>query len=379
MHFFYSMIVAELIKYFERWAPPGAAWEGDNVGLQVGSRRKTIQAIFLCLELNEKTLEEAISKNCNFIFTHHPLIFKPISKINTCNDSKSRLIEKLIKNDISLYAAHTNLDFTKDGVNYELAKTLGLSDIKFLQYEKNNQVKIVVFLPKSHLEKVSEAIFKSGGGLIGEYEKCSYRLNGHGTFEGSENTNPSIGKKSNFEIVEEVRLEVLVNSWNIKKVINSIRDSHPYEEPAYDIYPLQNINVNYGSGAIGYLPEELSVPEFLELVSKKIKTKQIRYCSGASNKIKKVAVHGGSISDSLTAAINSGADALVTSDVKYHTFQDAEGKILLIDAGHYETEIHSLKAVERKIREFLDDNKIQLKVYKAKSSTNPTRIFNIKE
>jgi dinuclear metal center YbgI/SA1388 family protein len=377
VHFFYIMMtVGEIIKYLEDWAPPGAAWEGDNIGLQIGSRWNKIKAIFLCLELNEKTLNEAISRKCNFIFTHHPLIFKPLRNITPGSDSKSNLIEKLIKNDISLYSAHTNLDFTKDGVNFELAKTLGLTNIKFLEQEEANQVKLVVFIPLDSLDKVSKSIFESGGGIIGEYNNCSFKTEGTGTFRGSGKSNPAIGKKEKQEEVEETRLEVLVNSWNLNKVIKSIYENHPYEEPAFDIYPLKNKNVNYGSGAIGYLETALNEKDFLELVKKRLRTKQVRYCKGKSAKIKKVAVHGGSISGSLNAALRLEADALVTSDIKYHTFQDAEDKILLIDAGHYETEIHSLKAVNRKLKTFLNEKKSNIKVYTSKTSTNPIRIYN---
>jgi len=375
VHFFYEMETGEIIKYLEEWAPPGAAWNGDNVGLQIGSRRSKTKAIFICLELNKKTLEEAIQKNCNFIFTHHPFIFKPLKKIELSTDNQTALIEDIIKNDICLYSAHTNLDFTKDGVNYELAKILGLKNVDFLDHQKGNQVKLVVFVPNSHLTLVSEAVFSAGGGIIGEYNKCSYSLDGQGTFEGSENSFPAIGQKQKFEKIEEIRLEVLVNNWQLQKVITAIIKAHPYEEPAFDIYPLQNRNVNYGSGAIGELEKALSINDFLALVNKNLKTEQVRYCKGKKQKVKRIAVSGGSISDSLQAALKVGADALVTADVKYHTFQEAENQILLVDAGHYETEIHSLKAVKEKITKFMRSQNVILPVHIAAASTNPTRIY----
>lgn len=287
VHFFYGMETGEIIKYLEEWAPPGAAWNGDNVGLQIGSRQTKIKAIFLSLELNEKTLEEAIRKKCNFIFTHHPFIFTPLRKIDLSSNNQAALIEKIIKNDICLFSAHTNLDFTKDGVNFELAKTLGLKNADFLQHQKDNQVKLVVFVPQSNLQQVSEAIFSAGGGIIGEYNKCSYMLEGEGTFLGSERTSPAIGKKQNFEKVEETRIEVLVNNWQLNKVISAMIKAHPYEEPAFDIYPLKNKNVNYGSGAIGQLEKSLSINDFLALVQKNLKTDQVRYTKGKKTESKK--------------------------------------------------------------------------------------------
>ncbi len=370
------MLIEQIINYIENWAPPGAAWDKDNVGLQVGSTKKKITNIFLTLELTPKSLEEAIKKNCNFIFTHHPFLFKPLKKIDTTNDEKGKLIEKLIKKNITLYSAHTNLDFTKDGVSFELAKVLGLKNTGFLVNEKGNQFKIVVFVPVNELKKLSDALFSAGAGIIGEYENCSFRTEGQGTFKGSENSNPSIGKKQNFETVEEVRLEVLVDSWKLNKVISALIKAHPYEEPAYDIYPLQNKNVNYGLGVIGELNKSMTKNEFLNHTCNSLKTNNVRYTNGKNGKIKKVAVCGGSGTDLLNAAIKNSADAFVTADVKYHVFQEGENKILFIDAGHYETEIHVLNVVKRKLESFIKNNKKSVKVYKFTGSTNPVKYFN---
>ncbi|OGU57340.1 MAG: Nif3-like dinuclear metal center hexameric protein [Ignavibacteria bacterium RBG_13_36_8] len=373
------MTCNELIKYLEDWAPPDVSMERDNVGLQVGSGRDKIRNIFLCLELNEKALNEATKKNCNFIFTHHPLIYKPLHKIDTQNNPTAKLIEKIIKSRIIVYSAHTNLDFSKGGVSFELANALGLKNLEFLQYRACNQFKLVAFVPEKHLEKVSVAVFEAGGGLIGEYKKCSYRLKGEGTFEGSEKTNPAIGTKQTFETVREIRLEVLVDSWNLNKVIANILKVHPYEEPAFDIYPLMNKNSNYGEGVIGEFDKIKSVVQFLHHISRTLNTSTLRYCKGKVNKIKKVAVCGGSGAELISSAIKTKADAFVTADIKYHAFQDAEGQILIIDAGHYETEILSLNGVKRKIENFLTANGETIKVFKYSGSTNPIRFYNYKE
>lgn len=372
--FFLYMNVGELIKQIEDWAPPGAAWEKDNVGLQIGSRGDKLKNILLCLELDDEVLKEAIKKKCNFIFTHHPLIFNPIKKLDFQKDNQAQLIQKLIKNNISLYSAHTNLDFTKDGVSFELAQMLKLKNVKFLELAEGNQFKISVFVPEESVEKLSAELFNSGAGIIGNYENCSFRLKGEGTFKGNEKARPVIGKKGKVEKVNEIRLELIVDVWNLKNAINAIKEFHPYEEPAYDIYPLKNKNTNYGAGAIGELTNELSEKEFLKYVTTLLKTCRLKYCSGNGKMIKRIAVCGGSGSELLNNAINSRADAFITADIKYHTYQEAYGKILMIDAGHYETEIGSLNAVKRKIDDILLKNN-SIKVYKYSGSTNPVKFY----
>ncbi|MCX7797762.1 MAG: Nif3-like dinuclear metal center hexameric protein [Melioribacter sp.] len=368
------MITGELIDYIESWAPPGASWEKDNVGIQIGSRGLKIKNIMVCLELTEEVLKDAINKNCNFIFTHHPLIFNPIYKLNFDTTLESKLIEQIIKNDITVYSAHTNLDFTIDGVSYQLAQKLNLNNIQFLQHQESNQLKVVVFVPEKHLDEVSNAVFSAGAGIIGEYKNCSFRLKGVGTFKSSEKANPSIGRKNVFEKVEEVRLEFLVDSWNLNKVISSMLKVHPYEEPAFDIYPLKNRNVNFGMGAMGYLSQEMTETDFLSFVAEKLNLEGLKYCDGKNGVIKKVAVCGGAGSSLLKKAISIGADAFVTADIKYHEFHEAKNKIMLIDAGHYETEAIVLDIVKKKIENFLGkENKI--KVYKFKKSTNPIKFY----
>jgi dinuclear metal center YbgI/SA1388 family protein len=371
------MKAGELIKYLEEWAPPGASWEKDNIGLLVGKKTTEIKRIFLCLELNKRTLDEALKLNCNFIFTHHPLIFRPLKNLNFTNDIKKQLIAQLIKNDIVLYSAHTNLDFTKDGVSFELARRLKLQNVSFLEYEEANQYKLVVFVPQNYSEKVSSALFLSGAGIIGDYSNCSYYGEGTGTFLGNNFTNPKFGKKLKLEKVKEFRLEFLVNKWKLNNVLTALKNSHPYEEPAYDIYPLKNKNVNYGVGAIGNLKEPMTEKNFLSFLSKSINSKNIRYCKGKKNKVSRIAVCGGSCSDKYKAAISAGADAFVTADVGYHTFEEAQGNILLVDAGHYETEVHSIDAVERKLKKFLKLNNSKIELFKFKGNTNPVKFLKI--
>lgn len=372
------MNAKDIIKFIENWAPPGAAWENDNVGLQVGSMKLGVSNILLSLELNENVLNEALKLKANFIFTHHPFLFKPLKKIQIDSDPKSRLIEKLIKNNITLFSAHTNLDFTKDGVSFELAKTLRLSELNFLVNEKDNQYKLAVFVPRTSLKTVADEMFRLGGGIIGEYDHCSFQSEGAGTFRGTELTNPTIGKKENLEIVDEVKLEVLVDAWKLNNIVSALKKVHPYEEPAFDIFSVKNENMNYGFGVIGKLAKSMSSKEFLSHVCKNLKTNDLRFAKGKNKRIKTVAVCGGSGADLLEPAIASGADAFVTADLKYHTFQDGEDRILFVDAGHYETEIHSLNEVKRKLDKFISIKGESVKVFKYSGSTNPVRFFNNK-
>ncbi len=363
----------KIIRIIETWAPKSVAWDKDNVGLQVGSLQKEIKNILLCLDVDEKVVNEAVSKNCNLIISHHPLLFKPLKRIEPDKDRISNIVEKLIKKDITLYSAHTNLDFTRNGVSFKLADKLGLANQKILLNQTSNLNKLVVFVPRDDADKVAEAMHLAGAGIIGEYSNCSFRTSGTGTFQGSDKSNPSIGSKGKLEKVDEIRIEVIVDSFKLNSVVEQMIKAHPYEEVAYDIYPLLNENSNYGAGVIGELKQEFSEREFLLHVSKSLKIKNFRFARGAKSKIKKVAVCGGSGSDLLDVAIKNNADAYVTADIKYHTFQDAEGRILLVDAGHYETEIHVLDEIKDRLEKSLTDN---IKVFKYSDSTNPIAFFN---
>nr|MCU0332804.1 Nif3-like dinuclear metal center hexameric protein [Ignavibacteriaceae bacterium] len=322
-----------------------------------------------------EVIESAIKENCNLIITHHPLLYYPLKNLDFSKSSRAKMIEKLIKNNITLYSAHTNLDFTKHGVSYQLAQRLSLKNIRFLKNLSENQIKLAVFVPESHVNKVAEAIYQAGGGLIGEYSHCSFRTSGTGTFKGSDDSNPTIGKKGRVEFVEEVKLEVLVDKWKLSQVLNAMKKVHPYEEVAYDIYSLKNENANYGIGAIGELTEAMHTNDFLNFVSSKLKTLALRYTNSKKKKIKSVAVCGGSCGELVNEAIRQSADAFVTADLKYHTFQDAEGKILLIDAGHYETELPILDEIKKRLESLLKENK-KIKVLKFKGSTNPIVFYN---
>jgi len=368
------MTCSEIIKEIENWAPKEIAWQKDNVGLQAGSLKRKVKNILLCLELNSNALDEAIKKDCNFIITHHPLLFHPLKKVDVDSDPNSVLVEKLIKKNVTLYSAHTNLDYTKDGVSFILAEALKLVNIKFLDNLKSNQFKLSVFTPADAVENVAEAMFNAGGGIIGNYSACSFRTEGTGTFKGNEKSLPVRGEKGKFEKVSEIKLEVIVDSWKLNNVIRALKKAHPYEEAAFDVVPLQNVNNNYGAGAVGELEKPMPVNLFLEHVSKSIKAKGLRYSKGQNKPVKKVAVCGGAGMEYFNNAVSAGADAYITADIRYHSFQEAEGKILLVDAGHYETEVHVLNEVKRRLDGFV--KRAGIKIFKYSGSTNPVNFYN---
>jgi len=374
--FFFIMIISELLRPIENWAPPGVAWDKDNTGLQVGDIDKKIKNVLICLELTKEIILEATDKKANLIISHHPLIFYPLKKLSFKTDTTSQLIELLIKNNITHYSAHTNLDFTQNGVSISLAKKLGLLSIKFLREIDKNRYKVVVFVPKESVAVVSEAIFDAGGGIIGEYSNCSFRTLGTGTFSGSEKTNPFVGKKCSFEAVEEVKLEVITDKWQLSKVIKNLTNAHPYEEPAFDIIPLENKNGNFGMGAIGEFEDALQLNEVLGIIKRKLGLKCLKHSKSKNILVKKVALCGGSGMELMNNAIASGADLFLTSDIKYHSYFDAEGKIVLVDAGHYETEVIILETLKDFLTQYVNKSKTgKIGIFITEKISNPIDFF----
>jgi len=365
-----------LENYLQNWAPKEISWPKDNVGLQAGNLDGAVTNIMICLEVNSQVIDDAIKKRCNYILTHHPLIFQPLKKIDLHKDKNSQIIQKLLQNNITLISAHTNLDFTKDGVSFQLAKRLGLKNIKFLVNAKENRNKLVVFVPINFADKVSEAVFNAGGGIIGEYSNCSYITEGTGTFTGSEDSKPAVGKANQFNKVEEVKIEYIIDEWKTAKAVSAMISVHPYEEPAYDIYPLKNSNSNYGAGAIGNLETPLKLNDYLNYVAEKLGIKNFRYGLGRNKTISKVAVCGGSGSDLLWDAVKQQADSFVTADIKYHTFHDSENVINIIDAGHYETEVVVLDELKKRLEKLISLRKEKHKIYKYNKTTNPIFFHN---
>ncbi len=363
----------EIIKFLDDWAPPGIAWERDNAGLQAGSPEAEISNILLCLELTAQILDEALSKQCSLIITHHPLIFNGIKKLNFASDPNAQLLSLLIKNDITVLSYHTNLDYTKSGVSCQLAKVLGLKNILPLVPLKSLQSKLVVFVPVDSKEQVMKALFAEGAGTIGNYSQCSFSSSGEGTFYGSSETKPAIGRKETFTRVEEAKVEVAVENWKLAAVVSALKNAHPYEEPAFDIYPLQIPHLTYGAGAIGDYEQPMFDDLFLKHTRNCLQLNNFRYSKGKSSSIGRVAVCGGSGIEYLKDAIAGGADAFITADIKYHSFHDAAGKIYLIDAGHFETEIIILPEIQRRLSEQFPQ--LSSQIFITDYSSNPVKFY----
>lgn len=367
------MRIQQFQKEFEAIVPPSIAWKGDNIGLLIGRPESRITNILVALDLTMDVALEAKKKNANFIVTHHPLLFHPLKNV-TPTTRTGELVLFLTEHRMNVYAAHTNLDSVQWGVNFVLAKRLGLTDVKVLSPLKESLISIVVFVPVDHAESVAKAMHDAGAGSFSKYDQCSFRGEGTGTFRGRQGSDPYIGTPGTLERVKEVRLETIAEQWNAGKIVAAMLKAHPYEEVAYDLIPLLNKNSEYGLGAIGTLPKRMTQAEFLRRTKKVLGLKSLRF-TGNKKSISRVAVCGGSGSEFIGDAVAQNADAMVTADLKYHTFQEFESKLLLIDAGHYETEQIILPTVATKIREIARRNGHSGKVFITQHSTNPVHIL----
>jgi dinuclear metal center YbgI/SA1388 family protein len=344
----YIMKLREICSYLDSEVPLSFQENYDNSGLQIGNPEQDISSALLTIDVTDEVIDEAIRNKSGLIISHHPLIFNPLKKL-TGRNSTERIAIRCIKNDIAVYSAHTNLDITHHWVSRKMAEKSGLEQIKVLVPLEKRLIKLVTFIPEAHLDKVRNAIFDAGAGTIGDYDRCGFVLHGTGSFRGNDNTDPFAGEKGKFHLENEVRLETVLFSHMKDKVIRALLDAHPYEEVAFDLYPLENRNIDAGLGCTGLLKEDLTEKEFLDLISRTFNSRGIRYSKLTGKRIRKVALCGGAGSSLLNDALSSGADAFVTGDIKYHTFFDAEDKILLVDAGHYETEKFTVEILKELI------------------------------
>jgi dinuclear metal center YbgI/SA1388 family protein len=331
--------VSDIVQWMEEWAPPSFAMEWDRIGLQVGNPDERIETVLATLDINEQVVQEAIHKGAKMIVAHHPLIFQPLKELRL-DTEKGKVLQLLLQHNIAVYAAHTNLDIADGGVNDCLAERLQLRETQILSRQGNEELlKFVVFVPKSHVDEVRAAICQAGAGWIGRYSHCTFSTDGHGTFMPMEGTNPFIGKQGILETVQEVRLETIVPRRIQAKVVEACRKAHPYEEVAYDLYPLEVKGKAYGIGRIGMLEHPMTLSEFAAWTKERLASKHVRFVGEPTRQITRVAVLGGSGIDWAKDAKTMGADVLVTGDVKYHEAQDAHALgIAVVDAGHYATE-----------------------------------------
>jgi dinuclear metal center YbgI/SA1388 family protein len=322
-----------IIKIIESFAPVSFQEEYDNSGLQTGQPEMNINGALITLDVTEKVIEEAIACDCNLIVSHHPLTLKGIRSI-TGKTEPERIIISAIQNNIAIYSAHTNLDSVLNGVSTILAGKLGLENIKILEPREDLLLKLVTFVPSAHTEKVREAVFSAGAGVIGNYDGCSFNLTGKGTFRAGDNTNPFVGKKGQLHNETEERIETVVPTHLKNRVLKALIKAHPYEEVAYDFYPIKNSWEQVGFGAVGNLKEEMSEENFLKFLKETTGTGCVRHTTLKGKPVTKVAVCGGSGSFLVKQAIAAGADMFVSADFKYHQFAEADGKIIIADIGH---------------------------------------------
>ncbi|MCX6276293.1 MAG: Nif3-like dinuclear metal center hexameric protein, partial [Bacteroidetes bacterium] len=329
--------IKEVTDYLESIAPLSLQESYDNSGLIVGDHSNEVKGILIALDCLEEVIDEAVKQNCNLVITHHPIVFSGLKKLNGKNYVE-RTIIKAIRNNIAIYAIHTNLDNVYAGVNKKICDVLGLKNLKVLSPRKNVLRKLVTFCPVNDVEKVRSALFEAGGGKIGNYDEASFNISGTGTFRPLEGANPYIGEIGVQHRESEIRIETIFPNHLESQIVAAIRRAHPYEEVAYDIYSLENSNQEVGSGMVGELSTEMEEMEFLEFLKFSMKSKVIRHSGLFGRKIKRIAVCGGSGSFLLNDAIKEKADFFVTADYKYHQFFDAEGRIIIADIGHFESE-----------------------------------------
>ncbi|MFO7791123.1 MAG: Nif3-like dinuclear metal center hexameric protein [Bacteroidota bacterium] len=329
--------VKDIIREFENFAPIQYQESYDNAGLILGSPGMVIESVLLTVDVTEDVIDEAVKLGAGLIIAHHPVIFKGLKQI-TGSNYVERTVIKAIKNNIAVYAAHTNMDAVAGGVNKILAQKIGLENISIINPRKGVLKKLYVFVPHDHAEKVRNAAFKAGAGGIGDYDSCSFNIDGRGSFRAGEDSNPFVGNIGEIHFEAETRIEMVYPRHIESKLIKAVVDAHPYEEVAYDICKLDNAWEQIGIGMAGHFAEPVEPEKLLNKLTKVLKQPHLRYTEPPKTKIQKLAVCGGSGSFMIKNAISINADAILTADIKYHEFFDAEGKIMIIDAGHYETE-----------------------------------------
>ena len=331
------MIIKEVTDLLEQLAPLRDAEDFDNVGLLVGEPSRTVSGILVTLDTLEEVVDEAISKKCNLIVSFHPIIFSGLKKL-TGEDYVQRTVIKAIENNISIYSMHTALDNSPTGVNFAICKALGLENRSILIPKQGSIKKLTTYIPVADADNLKNALFDAGAGTIGQYSHCSFTTEGSGTFKAADAANPTKGKKGELHREDEAQIHVTFNTASESTVLHALFEHHPYEEVAYEVYKLENKHQHLGMGMIGELTKPMTEKEFLDFVKDRMNAQVVRHSALRNKPVQKVAVLGGSGSFAIEAAKNAKADAFITSDLKYHQFFSAEGKILLMDIGHYESE-----------------------------------------
>ena len=364
------MIVQDVINHLEALAPLAYADDFDNVGLLVGNNNTKITSVLVTLDTLEAVVDEAITEKCNLIVSFHPIIFKGLKKL-TGKNYVERVVMKAIKNDIAIYSMHTALDNALQGVNDMICNQLKLKNKHILIPQSETIKKLTTYVPKDEADQLRTALFETGAGSIGNYNDCSFNVEGYGTFNGNDASNPSIGKKGSIHTEEETKITITYGKHLEQQILQTLFKNHSYEEVAYEITTLENKNQNIGMGMVGELEESMDESSFLAYIKTTMNTKCIRHSSFLNKKIKKIAVLGGSGSFAIQAAKQSGADAFITADLKYHDFFTAENSILLTDIGHYESEQFTKNGLVAHLTKKITNFAIIL----SQINTNPVKYF----
>ncbi|MBZ4192228.1 Nif3-like dinuclear metal center hexameric protein [Niabella beijingensis] len=360
------MTIGSIIEILESIAPAALQESYDNAGLLTGQPNWSCTGVLCCLDTVEAVVDEAIEKGCNLVVAHHPILFSGLKKING-NNYVERTIIKALKNDIAIYAIHTNLDNVLHGVNGRIAAQLGLTNLQLLAPKQQQLEKLYFFVPQEHAEKVRSAIFAAGGGAIGNYRECSFSATGRGTFLPGNDARPFTGETGKRHEAEELKIEILYPFHLRNRILAALRNNHPYEEVAYETITLNNLHQEIGAGITGELPEALEETIFLQRLKSVFDLQVVRHTALLGKKVRKISICGGAGSFLTKAAISSKSDAYITADIKYHEFFDADGKILLADIGHYESEQFTIDLLHHILQEKIPN----FAVLKTAVNTNP--------
>lgn len=362
------MKIQDITQRLEDWAPPILQESYDNAGLITGHPHQTCSGILVALDATPDVIDEAAQRGCNLVVAHHPIVFGGLKRINGKNYVEQAVI-RAIKQDVAIYAIHTNLDNILDGVNGRMADRLGLVNRRILQPKRGLLYKLVVFVPHAQAEEVKQAMFEAGAGHIGAYSECSFGVEGKGSFRGDAGTNPFVGAVGVRHTEPETRLELILPAWLEKPVLRAMKAAHPYEEVAYDLYALQNDHQGVGSGLVGELAEPMAEEAFIQQIKTQFGLQVLRHTPLLGKSVKTVALCGGAGSFLTKAALAVGADWYLTGDVKYHEFFDADGRMVLADLGHYESEQFTIDLLVERLQEKFPT----FAVLKTGVNTNPVR------
>ena len=362
--------IHDITSFLESLAPLAYQESYDNAGLITGSPQWECKGVMVSLDATEEVVQEAVAKGCNLVVAHHPVVFRGLKKING-NDYVEKALICSIKNDVALYAIHTNLDNIHTGVNKAIADRLKLVNCSVLQPKSNTLKKLFTFVPADKAEQVKNALFEAGSGHIGQYSECSFSVAGAGTFKAGEGANPYVGEPGRRHTEAEVKLEVIFPGHLEKRLVQSLINAHPYEEVAYDVMELANTHPGVGAGLVGELPAPVEEKAFLQLLQSAFKLSVIRHTCLLNRPVKKVAVCGGAGSFLIPKALQSGADMYITADVKYHEFFDANGRMVIADIGHYESEQYTVEWLYNVLQQKFSN----FALLKTEVSTNPVHYF----